>query len=404
MRLIDTASYSFKALRERRTRSILTILGIAVGSGLIIALLSLGEGISTSVTNQLLTIGANNVIILPAQGSTIRFTDIDAQRISRIPYVSSVAPFYSVPAEFKVGGVSINGRILGIDPLILQLFFPGIKVEEGLQPSGGSSTQVCVGYKVAHPPVSTVATRLYVGQPLTITAAGSDGIKTNSYTVSCIYSKFGASLFFDADTAVVMPLPAARRLLGETRYQAILVNTDRVDQINYIISEIESMYGRNVIVISPSTILNTVRSIIGSFTIFLAVIASVSLFVAGLGIMNTMIMSVMERTREIGVLRSVGMKRREVLLVFLFEAILTGLIGGVIGVGMGVGLSVGFSGYAQNFLRFGPGFDALPITPIIRPENIVGTLIFALLVGSVSGLYPARRASLVDPVMALKTE
>jgi putative ABC transport system permease protein len=164
------------------------------------------------------------------------------------------------------------------------------------------------------------------------------------------------------------------------------------------------MYGRNVIVISPSTILNTVRSIIGSFTIFLAVIASVSLFVAGLGIMNTMIMSVMERTREIGVLRSVGMKRREVLLVFLFEAILTGLIGGVIGVGMGVGLSVGFSGYAQNFLRFGPGFDALPITPIIRPENIVGTLIFALLVGSVSGLYPARRASLVDPVMALKTE
>ncbi len=403
MRLLDIASYALKALRERRTRSVLTILGIAVGSGLIVALLSLGEGISNSVTSQLMTIGANNIIVLPAQGSNVRFTDADAQRLAMIPYVSAVAPFFSVPAEFKVGGVSVSGRILGIDPLILQLFFPGIKVEEGSQPASNSATQVCVGNKVAYPPL-TAATRLYVGQPLTITVASGEGLKTTSYTVSCIYGRFGASLFFDADTAVVMPVPAARKLLGETRYQAILINTDRVDKVDYITSEIELMYGRNVLVISPSTILNTVRSIIGSFTVFLAIIASVSLFVAGLGIMNTMIMSVMERTREIGVLRSVGMKREEVLLTFLLEAILTGLIGGLIGVGMGVGLSLGFSSYAGSFLRFGPSFESLPLIPIIRPENIAGTLLFAILVGSLSGLYPARRASLIDPVRALKTE
>ncbi len=404
MRPLDIASYALKALQERRTRSVLTILGIAVGSGLIVALLSLGEGISNSVTSQLMTIGANNIIVLPAQGSNVRFTDADAQRLATIPYVSAVAPFFSVPAEFKVGGFSVSGRILGIDPLILQLFFPGIEVEEGSQPASNSATQACVGNKVAYPPLASAATRLYVGQPLTITVASTEGLKTASYTVSCIYGRFGASLFFDADTAVVMPVPAARKLIGETRYQAILVRTDRVDKVDYITSEIELMYGRNVLVISPTTILNTVRSIIGSFTVFLAIIASVSLFVAGLGIMNTMIMSVMERTREIGVLRSVGMKREELLLTFLLEAILTGLIGGLIGVGMGVGLSLGFSSYAGSFLRFGPSFESLPLVPIIRPENIAGTLLFAVLVGSLSGLYPARRASLIDPVRALKTE
>lgn len=404
MNLVDTVRYALGALKERRGRSILTILGIAVGSGLIIALISLGEGINTTVTDRLMMLGANNIIVLPAQGSNIQFTDADVQKITRIPGVSVVAPFYSTLAEFQVGGTRISGRILGIDPMQLHIIFPGIKILEGETPSPTSSTQIGVGYKVAFPPAVAATSRLYVGQPLTVTASTPTGLKTTAYTVTAIYDRFGASIFFDADTAVIMPLSGARRLLGETRYQAILVNTERVDLVEYIISELEMMYGRNVNVISPSTILSTVRSIIASFTIFLAIIASVSLFVAGLGIMNTMIMSVMERTREIGVLRSIGMTRRDVLFTFLFEAMLTGLIGGVIGIGIGVALSVGFGGYAANFLRFGPQFEPIPLQPIITPELLFGTLLFAVFVGSLSGLYPARRAALIDPVKALKTE
>ncbi|MDW8073249.1 MAG: FtsX-like permease family protein [Nitrososphaerota archaeon] len=404
MNLIDTLRYALSALRERRGRSILTILGIAVGSGLIISLVSLGEGINTVVTDRLMMLGANNIIVLPAQGSNIQFSDADVQKITRIPGVTVVAPFYLAVAEFQVGGTRVSGRVLGIDPMQLQIIFPGIKILEGDSPTPTSSTQIGVGYKVAFPPAAVTTSRLYVGQPLTIMASTAEGLKTTSFTVTGIYDKFGASVFFDADTAVVMPLPAARRLLGEMRYQAILVNTERVDLVEYIISELEGLYGRNVTVISPSTILSTVRSIIASFTIFLGIIASVSLFVAGLGIMNTMIMSVMERTREIGVLRSIGMTRRDVLFTFLFEAMLTGLIGGLIGVGVGVGLSLGFGNYAGNFFRFGPQFEPIPIRSVITPELLMGTLLFAVLVGSVSGLYPARRAALIDPVKALKTE
>jgi len=401
---VDTARYAFSALRERRGRSILTIIGIAIGSGLIIALVSLGDGINTVVTDRLLMLGANNIIMLPAQGSNIQFTDADVQRISMIPGVSVVAPFYSTVAEFQVGGVRVSGRILGIDPMQLQIIFPGIKVLEGQSPSPSSSTQVSVGYKIAFPPTAGATSRLYVGQPLVVFASTGREIKPTSFTVTGIYDRFGASIFFDADTAVVMPLPAARRLLGQTSYQAILVNTERVEAIEYIVSELGSMYGRNVNVISPTTILETVRSIIASFTIFLGVIASVSLLVAGLGIMNTMIMSVMERTREIGILRSIGMTRRDVLFTFLFEALLTGLVGGIIGIGLGAALSIGFGGYSGNFLRFGPQFEPLPIQPVITPQLIAGTLIFAVLVGSLSGLYPARRAAQIDPVRALRTE
>ncbi|MEM0381234.1 MAG: ABC transporter permease [Nitrososphaerota archaeon] len=401
---VDTVRYALSALRERRGRSVLTILGIAVGSGLIIALVSLGEGLNTTITDRLLTLGANNIIVLPAQGSNIQFTDADVQKIMRIPGVAVVAPFYSTVAEFQVGGTTVSGRILGIDPLQLQIIFPGIKILEGETPTPTSATQVAVGYKVAFPPAAVTSSRLYVGQPLTIVIPNPSGPKTTSYTVTGIYDKFGASVFFDADTAVVMPIPAARRLLGETRYQAILVNTERVELVEYIISELEAMYGRNVNIISPSTILSTVRSIIASFTIFLGIIASVSLFVAGLGIMNTMIMSVMERTREIGVLRSIGMTRRDILYTFLFEAMLTGLIGGLIGIGIGVALSIGFGSYSGNFLRFGPGFEPITIIPDITPQLLLGTLLFAVFVGSLSGLYPARRAALTDPVRALRTE
>ncbi|GBC70531.1 Macrolide export ATP-binding/permease protein MacB [Candidatus Calditenuaceae archaeon HR02] len=404
MRLLDTARYAFSALRERRGRSVLTILGIAIGSGLIIALVSMGEGINTTVTGRLLLLGANNIIILPAQGSNIQFTDADVQRISVIPEVTAVAPFYSAVAEFYVGGVKVSGRILGIDPLQLQIIFPGIKILEGETPPPTSASQVSVGYKVAFPPAVQTTSKLYVGQPIVISASTAGGIKTGSFTVTGIYDRFGASLFFDADSAVVMPLPAARKLLGQTSYQAILVNTERIEAVDYIISELERMYGRSVNIISPTTILQTVRSIIASFTIFLALIASVSLLVAGLGIMNTMIMSVMERTREIGILRSIGMTRREVLFTFLFEAVLTGLVGGLIGLGLGTLLSIGFGRYAGNFLRFGPQFEPLPLEPAITPQLLIGTLLFAILVGSLSGLYPARRAAQVDPVRALRTE
>ncbi|MEM0481713.1 MAG: FtsX-like permease family protein [Nitrososphaerota archaeon] len=404
MKLVDVVRYALSALRERRGRSTLTILGIAVGAGLIIALLSLGEGINIVVTDQLLTLGANNIIIFPAQGSNIQFTEADVQKIMRIPSVSVVTPFISMAAEFQVGGTTVSGRIIGIDPIHLQIIFPGIKILEGETPFSTSATQVGVGYKVAFPPAAATYSRLYVGQPLTIVVPTQDGVKTTSYTVTGIYDKFGASIFFDADTAVVMPLPAARRLLGVTTYQAILVNTEKVELVEYIISELEAMYGRNVNIISPSSILSTVRGIIASFTIFLGAIASVSLLVAGLGIMNTMIMAVMERTREIGVLRSIGMTRRDVLMTFLFEAVLTGLIGGIIGIGIGVVLSIGFAGFSGRFLRFGPQFQPLPIHPVITPQLLVEALLFAMFVGSLSGLYPARRAAQIDPVKALRTE
>ncbi|MEM1517707.1 MAG: FtsX-like permease family protein [Nitrososphaerota archaeon] len=411
MELVEAIKFGLKALMERRTRSILTILGIAIGTALIIALVANGQGLNDSITNKLLELGANNIVILPSTGSSLRFNDADVQKISLIPGVEAVLPFYLTSATVKYGGISLNGRVYATDPASVKILFPQLTVLQGTPPIRSDSTSAAIGYKLAFPP-DYPGVKILPGQSISVEVVTPKGKTQASYVVSCVYDEFGATLFVDADTMVLITIPGGRRLFGESLYHGILVRAIDPRDVDYIIDQLSLMYGRNANIVSPTSILRTVQSILGSFTFFLAVIAAVSLLVAGIGIANTMIMSVMERVREIGVLRAIGMTKRDIMIIFLSEASLTGAIGGILGIMLGVMLSYGVSIMTSSLFHFEQSsttssmasFGSIPYEPTITPLLLIQTFFFAIMIGMISGIYPARRAASLDPVVALRTE
>lgn len=404
MRLLDALGYGFKALGERRLRSILTILGIAIGSALIIALAANGQGLNVSITQSLLDLGANNVVILPSGDSGISFTDADIQRISVIAGVDKVLPFYMTAAKIRVGGAELDGRVMATDPAFITILFPKLEIQEGRAPGRSDLSLVGIGHDIAFPHEYTGLSVL-PGHPLVVEVSQGGKKVEKAFIVSALYKKFGASLFVDVDKMVLMSIPAGRSLLGLNNYQGILVRVGETELVDHVVSALENIYGRSVTIISPTSMVRTIQQLINSFTFFLLVVAAISLFVAGIGIANTMVMSVMERVREIGILRAMGMTKRGILLVFMSEALLTGMIGGALGIAIGVALSMGMGNIFSSFLRGGPRMQMpLPYEPLITPDLLIGTFFFALLVGAVSGLYPARRAAALDPVQALRTE
>lgn len=189
----------------------------------------------------------------------------------------------------------------------------------------------------------------------------------------------------------------------------LLANSDNVT-VTGVSEAIKQKFGGQVSVTSATAILDTISTIFSNIEIFLAGIAGISLLVAGIGIMNIMIVSLMERTREIGILKALGMKGRTVLLIFLGEASIIGLMGGAIGIGLGWGLAEIFARVGFAAMRGGQQGNqagvaiSMQIVPILTPTVLFGALAFGLVVSVVFGLYPAWRASKLRPVEALRYE
>ncbi|MEM2188869.1 MAG: FtsX-like permease family protein [Nitrososphaerota archaeon] len=408
MRPGDILWYAFKGLKDRKTRSILTILGIMIGITAIITLISNTSGFDNFLTDVLSRIGSNNIWIIPVEGA-VKFTDTDVMMVSRLPGVKAAAPFYLTRVMLKSGPVEKQVNFLATDPRIIKLILPDLELLEGevLQPA--DVAVVSLGYKVAHPPEDpSKSIRLYSSISLLFQSGKS--VKARSFMVGAIYNEFGSTPYLDVDNSVLATVEAARNIFGSKYYPAIVLVASSPDAVEPLISMLKRIYGDDIQIISPLTIVRNVRAIISNFSIFMLIVASISLIVAGIGIMNTMIMSVMERTREIGVLRALGFTQKHVAAVFLAEAALIGAIGGVLGIALGVSASL-FMGdvFARMFQvreASTPVGQALQIsyTPVITPDLLIESFFFAILVGVFSGLYPAIKAARMDPVQALRAE
>ncbi len=217
--------------------------------------------------------------------------------------------------------------------------------------------------------------------------------------VGAIYQEFGSTPFLDVDNSILLSVEAAKNLFKTPNYPALVVVAESPDKVEPLMETIEDIYGNDVDIISPLTIVKHVRSIMDNFQVFLVIVASISLLVAGIGIINTMVMSVMERTREIGVLRALGFSQRHIALIFLTEATLIGVIGGVAGILLGIMLSTSMGGIFQGMVP-----REITYRPLITPTLILTSFLFAVIVGLLSGLYPAVKAAKMDPVQALRSE
>jgi len=419
MQIVDLFKLAYKALIDRKMRSALTILGIAVGSAIILALIASSSGLNASISGSIEKTGANVLTIRNAGGffergstSTYQLSQQDVNYLITIPGVVAAYPFYSYGASINNGGTSLQASIVGMDLSVLPVLYQGLTVATGTFPELGDTTSAVVGWQVANP---TSGTPIGLNQMVSMSVSGIKGSAGGvSYTVlaSAILAPYGTALFANIDDTVFIPLQAAQFLSRSPYFTGIYVIVDNTDDVTTVQTDIETYYSTNVRVISPGQILSSIQSITGQLTLFLGSIGAVSLFVATVGIVNTMYVSVMERTREIGILKAIGYRPRQILAMFLSEAALTGMIGAFCGLALGYviaflmgGMLGGIGGVRVGFGPGGPGGGAgTAIQPVFSPELILFSLVFPVILATVAGLYPAWRASRMNAVVALKYE
>jgi ABC-type antimicrobial peptide transport system permease subunit len=330
----------------------------------------------------------------------------------------------------------------------LQLLGGNVTVAQGSIYEDTIAPDAVVGHSVAFPSTAAGEQTITAGQSAALKLSGfGRGVgETVTVPILGILPSHGTSLI-PIDTGVFLSVQAADVLLHRTSYNEMVVIANNLSSVNATSALITTIYGSSARVLTTSQLLSTASSVIGSITLLFAVIAGVSLLVAAIGIMNIMLMSVMERTHEIGIMKSIGFKNWHVMLIFLLQALIIGIVGGVIGIGVGAGTSYGLltafgsgssttstsstsaasssgfrggagvgggavavrggaaAGGATTGAAFGGGTSSssgLSIQPAFPLTTIALALIIAVVVSVLAALYPAWRASKMEPIDALR--
>ena len=420
MRAIDLFALAIKALADRKLRSVLTILGITIGGGLIMGLIASSSGLSASVGSQVGKIGANTLIIRSAGSNFVSgaqsqyyLTSRDTAILEHVPDVAMVVPYYSKNVQVSVGGVAQSGTLYGIDAKALPVLYKGLGLMAGNYPSVNDPTAAVIGNGVAFP-VNSESQLISVNQAVSMQISGigisSKGTSTITFLVKGILAPYGSVLFTNIDNNIYISFQAAEVLLKTPYYSGFFVLVDDPANVSSVQTSIQAEYSTNVNILNAGAIANSVTAITGQMTIFLGSIAAVSLFVAAVGIMNTMFVAVMERTREIGVLKALGFKRLQIMMMFLSEAIVTGIIGGICGTALGYVLSYDLGGalplgsLGRGFARGASSAASGGSAPVFSTELLLFSLLFPILISVLAGLYPAWHASKMNAIAALKYE
>jgi putative ABC transport system permease protein len=418
----DIFKLAFKALRDRKLRSFLTILGIMIGSAIILALIASSSGLSAGVQSQVSKIGANTLTVSSARqffggggGSTqgYQLSQQDVSTIRSFQGVSDVIPYYSQRATISYGSNSIDGELIGLDTSALSTMYKGLSLYSGSLPDPYDPSAAAVGYSIAFPTGSS--DQLTLNQMVSITLGGSSS-GSLTFLVKGVLSEYGSVLFSNIDDTIFISLQSAQILLKTQYFSGLYVMTNTAGDVTTVQQEIENYYGTQVRVMNAGSMVSSVESITSQMTVFLGSIGAVSLFVAAVGITNTMFVSVMERTREIGILKALGYKPKQIMGLFLSEAVLSGVVGGVGGTILGYVLSFILGGSLSSSFggfRMGGGppgqassasASSTTFTPVFTPELIAFSLLFPIGIAVLAGLYPAWRASRMNAVVALKYE
>lgn len=404
MNIVESVQMAAKTLLSNKLRSALTMLGIVIGNASVIAMIGIGEGGQKFVTKELESLGPNVLFVLPGNRETQRISfEVpktlvlqDAEAIaSQVPTVVGVAPELNRRQVVSYRNRNTNVNIIGTTPSFLVVrdfetsvgrFFTDIDMKRNNQ-------VVVLGAELAE---QLFGTNNPVGQQLRI--------KDNSYQVIGVLIAKGSSVGADYDNAALVPITtSANRLVGRNSPYGIGLdyivasarNTESVDaavfQITNLLRLRHKITGEDDFTLrSQKDALQTVGQITGALTIMLAAIAGISLFVGGIGIMNIMLVSVTERTQEIGLRKAIGATEQDILLQFVIEAVIVSAAGGLIGTAIGVSGIMLVSALT-------------PLKAAISPIAIATAVGVSGGIGLFFGVVPARRAAKLDPIVALRS-
>lgn len=401
----ESVAIALNALVGNKMRSILTMLGIIIGVGAVIAMVSIGMGVRDQVSNSIAGLGSNLIMVSPgapsssgvrqAAGSGITLSLKDAQAIANeVDGVNKVAPSVSKQYQLVAGNQNWMTSVMGTTPDYLD-------VRNMVVQAGSFITDKDLETRERVAVIGpTVSSNLFgdsnpIGQSIRIN-------NTPFRVVGVLESKGQSAGGSDQDDTVVIPLTTAQeRLMGITYIQLINIQAESTEIVSQVQEDVTSLLRSrhrlgadkedDFTVRNMVSIMETAEEATGSITLLLGFIAGISLLVGGIGIMNIMLVSVTERTREIGIRKALGARYHNILMQFLIEAVVIGVAGGLAGIALGIGAAYGISALA--------GWNT-----VISSASIIMAFGFSIGIGLFFGIYPARKAALLDPIDALRYE
>ena len=414
MRLTHSFKTAFQGIAAHASRSLLTILGIVIGISAIMLIASTGKSTEALIVGELGGLGAETIVVRPGRepkgptdfaqtllSDSLKQRDLDALRDkNNVPYALEVSPEILVPGSVSYAGETFRPTILGFSSEFMERAL-NLQIADGTGFTDRdirSKAQVAViGDRVQK---ELFGNKRAVGEFIQI--------KGRKFRVAGVYAPRGQVVFFDVDELVIVPYTTAQTYLtGTKHFNQIIVRAQDSALVEQTVFDIQKTLRLMHRIGDPENddfnvqtqqgLVQQISTIISVFTLFLSVVVAIALVVGGIGIMNIMLVSVSERTREIGLRKAVGATYRDILIQFLIEAVLLTTVGGTLGVAIGWALSLG-SSYAISVYLGSSVVFAFPVK-----AAFVG-LTSAIVVGLSFGLYPARQAALKSPIEALRYE
>ncbi len=394
MKIIQYFSLALTALRAAKVRAFLTMLGIIIGTTSVILLVSLGTGLQKYITNQIEAIGSNLVIIFPGSisggrgpgGATVnRLTINDAEYLrNRIKNASAISSVVTKSTRLKYGSKEVkNTTVYGIDE-----YFTKVVTITAAQGRNFRPQDISNGTRVAiiGPSAAKKLSNNIIGKKIEVSG--------RKYTVIGIAKERGSTFGVDQDNTIYIPITQMINQFGIKNINGIYIKAKTPEDVNSVQRKAGDLMSKRLSeedfsVSTQKETLNTIQGILGVLSLALGGIAAISLLVGGIGIMNIMLVSVTERTKEIGLRKAVGAPPAAILWQFLIEAVVLSVFGGIIGI---------LLGYLGSFAI---SFFITTVVPIWAVALAFG---FSVFVGVVFGVAPAIRASRLDPIVALRYE